>query len=66
MKLTPRQTEIITLIANGYTDKEIASQLFISVRTVNLHAAKVLDRLSAKSRAHAVANCFKMRIMSIR
>ncbi len=52
--LSPRQREIIRLIANGEPDKVIAERLGISQHTVTSHVTLLLSRLNAKSRSHAV------------
>jgi DNA-binding NarL/FixJ family response regulator len=44
-KLTPRQREILQLIAEGHTTKDIARQLSLGVRTVETHRAELMDRL---------------------
>jgi DNA-binding CsgD family transcriptional regulator len=53
--LSPRQREILTLVAAGRTSKEIAGDLGISESTVNWHISNVFGRLGASSRAEAVA-----------
>lgn len=53
--LSPRQREILTLVAAGRTSKEIASILGISESTVNWHLSNAFTRLGASSRAEAVA-----------
>ena len=53
--LSPRQREILALVAAGRTSKEIASVLGISESTVNWHLANAFERLGASSRAEAVA-----------
>ena len=53
--LSPRQREILALVAAGRTSKEIASALGISESTVNWHLANAFERLGASSRAEAVA-----------
>lgn len=55
MTLSPRQREIIELIATGCGDKEIAETLGISADTVDMHIREIFARLEAKTRAHAVA-----------
>jgi DNA-binding CsgD family transcriptional regulator len=54
-ELSPRQREILALVAAGRTSKEIASELGISESTVNWHISNVFGRLGASSRAEAVA-----------
>ena len=54
-ELSPRQREILALVAAGRTSKEIAGILGISESTVNWHLSNVFDRLGASSRAEAVA-----------
>ncbi|MGI5377769.1 response regulator transcription factor [Streptomyces sp. CA-251387] len=53
--LTPRQREVIARLAEGRTDREIAEELRLSVRTVNAHVAQLLTRLGVRNRAEAVA-----------
>jgi len=43
--LTPRQREILQLIAEGHSTREIAERLFVSVKTVETHRAQLMDRL---------------------
>lgn len=47
--LTPRESEIVKLIAQGKTSKEIASMLFISVRTVESHRLNIMRKLNVKN-----------------
>ncbi len=53
--LTVRQVDVLRLLVQGLTNAEIASQLVVSVRTVESHVAAVLDKLGAASRREAVA-----------
>ncbi|WP_067441045.1 helix-turn-helix transcriptional regulator [Nocardioides jensenii] len=53
--LTPRETEILTLVASGRTNGEIAKQLFISVKTVSVHVSNILGKLGASGRTEAAA-----------
>ena len=48
--LTPREREVLRLLARGYAYKEIASELFISIKTVETHASNVLRKLQLSSR----------------
>jgi DNA-binding CsgD family transcriptional regulator/tetratricopeptide (TPR) repeat protein len=54
-RLTDRELEVLRLIAKGMTDKEIASSLFISPKTVSVHVSHVLTKLDVNSRAKATA-----------
>ncbi len=54
MKLSPRKLEILTLLARGFTDKEIALKLNISKRTVQTHISSILTGLNARNRVNAV------------
>lgn len=55
VKLTPRQTEVIALIADGLANKEIADRLNLSTHTVNAHVAALLAKLNVANRAAAAA-----------
>jgi DNA-binding NarL/FixJ family response regulator len=52
--LSPRETELLRLIALGHTSAEIAAKLHVSRRTVETHRARVYDKLGLKSRAELV------------
>jgi DNA-binding NarL/FixJ family response regulator len=49
-QLTPREREVLRLIARGYTYREIAKELFISVKTVETHVSSVLRKLQLSTR----------------
>jgi DNA-binding NarL/FixJ family response regulator len=53
--LTPRQHSILSLIAKGLTNKEIASHLNLSARTIEMHVALALERLNCRTRSEAVS-----------
>jgi DNA-binding NarL/FixJ family response regulator len=53
--LTPREREILQLLADGMSNAEVASKLFISQETVKSHVRHILAKLEADSRTHAVA-----------
>jgi DNA-binding NarL/FixJ family response regulator len=48
--LTPRETEILTLLAKGFLYKEIAGQLFINIETVRSHIHKIYQKLQVRTR----------------
>jgi len=54
-QLSPREREILELLARGYLYKEIAEQLKISVPTVNAHIRNMYEKLHVHSRSQAVA-----------
>jgi DNA-binding NarL/FixJ family response regulator len=58
-KITPREREVLALIACGYSTSEIASALWITEDTVRTHVKRLLARLSARTRAQAVAIAFR-------
>lgn len=53
MKLTPKETAVITLVASGYSDKEIGVILKISYGTVRDYMDKLVLKLQARNRTHA-------------
>ena len=52
--ITRRELEILELIANGLSNREIAEKLFVSENTVKTHSSRLFDKLSAKRRTQAV------------
>jgi pimeloyl-ACP methyl ester carboxylesterase/DNA-binding CsgD family transcriptional regulator len=52
--LTPRQREVLTRVAFGHTDKQIARELHLSPRTVEMHVAGAMKAMCGKTRAEAV------------
>jgi DNA-binding CsgD family transcriptional regulator len=52
--VTPRELEILELIANGMSNREIAEKLFVSENTVKTHSSRLFDKLGAKRRTQAV------------
>jgi NarL family two-component system response regulator LiaR len=57
--LSPRETEILTLIAGGTGNAEIAEQLHLSLGTVKGHVADILAKLSASDRAQAAVTAYR-------
>jgi ATP/maltotriose-dependent transcriptional regulator MalT len=54
LAITPRELEILGLIASGLSNREIAEQLFVSENTVKTHSSRLFDKLGAKRRTQAV------------
>ena len=52
--ITPREHEILTLIAEGLSNREIAEKLFVSQNTVKTHSSRLFDKLNARRRTQAV------------
>ena len=53
--LTPRESEVLQMLASGLANKEIAARLAISEHTVKFHVASILGKLGAASRTEAVS-----------
>jgi DNA-binding CsgD family transcriptional regulator len=53
--LTPREHEVLELLARGLTNREIADELVISVKTVGIHVSNILHKLDVPSRMEAAA-----------
>ena len=58
-RLTPRELDVLELVAAGYSTAEIARMLWITEDTVRTHIKRTLARLEARTRAHAVAIAFR-------
>ena len=61
--LTPRQVEILRLVASGIIYNDIATRLFISRTTVNREMRDIFDRMGVNDAAHAVAESYKRNIL---
>jgi DNA-binding CsgD family transcriptional regulator len=53
--LTPREAEVLTLLTEGRTNREIATELYISVKTASVHVSNILSKLGVRSRTQAAA-----------
>jgi DNA-binding NarL/FixJ family response regulator len=62
-QLTPRELDILTLMARGLRNKEIASQLYITERTVKFHANAIYRKLDVSSRTEAVSKALRHRLV---
>jgi DNA-binding NarL/FixJ family response regulator len=64
VSITERELEIITLIAEGYTNVEIAEKLFLSPHTVNTHRKNILQKLGVNNTAAIVMYAVKTQLVS--
>jgi DNA-binding NarL/FixJ family response regulator len=65
IELTEREAEILKLIAEGKQTREIADQLFVSVKTIGTHKQHLLDKLNLKTTADLVKYALKKGIISL-
>lgn len=61
--LSKRELEILPLVAKGYGNKEIAEMLYISVKTVEAHKAKIMEKLNLKSKPELVEYALKKKLL---
>ena len=55
VELTPREREVLALVAEGLTNAELAERLYISPRTAGVHVSNILAKLGMSSRTEAAA-----------
>ena len=58
--LTPREVEVLALLADGMTNREIAAELFISSKTVSVHVSRILAKLEVPNRAAAATAAYSL------
>jgi DNA-binding NarL/FixJ family response regulator len=61
-RLTPREREVLGLLTRGQTNREIASNLSVSASTVTMHIERILVKLDAANRTHAVVRAIELGI----
>ena len=61
--LSPREQEVLKLLAQGYTNKEVATQLFLSVKTIETHRARIANKLGLRSRADFTRYAFEVGLL---
>jgi ATP/maltotriose-dependent transcriptional regulator MalT len=60
VKLTPREREVLRLIVEGHTNREIASTLFISEKTASVHVSNIITKLGVRTRGQAAAAAYRL------
>jgi len=61
--ITARELEILALVARGFSNREIAAQLFVSENTVKTHCARAFEKLGAARRTQAVQRCKELGLL---
>lgn len=64
-KLSKREVQVLTLIAEGYTNAEIAEKLFTSKRTIETHRQNILEKTQAKNTANLIKYAFEHKIIGV-
>jgi len=64
-RLTPRELQILRLLADGKSNKELAAELFISEKTVKTHITHIFEKLNVRDRTEAVMSALKKGIIQI-
>jgi DNA-binding CsgD family transcriptional regulator len=65
LELTPRELDVLALLAEGASNKTIARQLGISVHTAKFHVGSILDKLDATGRTDAVAHAARRGVINL-
>lgn len=65
LAITPRETQVLVLLAEGMSNKAIAGKLGISTHTAKFHVRALLDKLDAVGRTDAVAHAVRLGIIQL-
>jgi DNA-binding NarL/FixJ family response regulator len=65
-ELSPREVEVLGLVAHGYTNEQIARELLLSTSTVKNHVGRILSKLGASDRTEAAIMAVEMGLISLR
>jgi DNA-binding CsgD family transcriptional regulator/tetratricopeptide (TPR) repeat protein len=66
LELTPREREVLALLGEGMTNREIAADLFISEKTASVHVSRILAKLSVPNRTAAAAAALRLGVQRAR
>jgi DNA-binding CsgD family transcriptional regulator len=64
--LTPREIDVLELVAEGCTNREISQRLFISEKTTSIHVSRILSKLDAENRVRAAATAHRLGLFDTR
>ncbi|MEO5776927.1 MAG: LuxR C-terminal-related transcriptional regulator [Flavobacterium sp.] len=62
-KISKRELEVLTLMAEGLSNQEIAERLFVSLNTIKTHSAKLFEKLEVKRRTQAIETAKKLLLL---
>jgi len=62
--LTPREREVLRLVAQGYTNKQIAAELFISAKTAGAHVSNILSKMAVERRVEAATMAERLHLFA--
>ena len=62
LRLTARELEVLRLVAAGRSNREIAGELFISVKTASVYVSNILGKLNVAARGEAAATAHRLRL----
>lgn len=62
-KISKRELEVLKLMAEGLSNQEIASRLFVSLNTIKTHSSKVFEKLEVKRRTQAIETAKKLHLL---
>jgi NarL family two-component system response regulator LiaR len=65
LELTEREMEVLNLVVQGQSNRQIADGMFISVATVKAHVSSILSKLQVSSRAEAIAYAIKHKVVTL-
>ncbi|NUP34025.1 MAG: response regulator transcription factor, partial [Streptomycetaceae bacterium] len=61
--LTPRERDVLRLVVDGRSNRQIAEELFISVKTASVHVSNILGKLEVSSRGEAAALANRLQLL---